>query len=121
MSRWVWCLCLATVAQAQNGYLSYSSGIAPSGVASADLNGDGKPDLVVASFGSNPLTTLLNDGKGGFRSLAPFSLGQLAPRSIITADLNGDHKTDLVVLGTGAIAVAVLLGNGDGTFQAPLP
>ena len=126
MKQWVWYLCLATVAQAQSGYLTYPTGVTPSGVTAADLNGDGRPDLVIANAGSDSLTILLNDGIGGFTTLAPFSLGQAT--STIAADLNGDGKTDLVAIGPGdlyagppAVGLVVLLGNGDGTFQPPLP
>ena len=37
MNQWVWYLCFATVAQAQTGYLTYATGINPSGIAAADL------------------------------------------------------------------------------------
>ncbi|MGA2594284.1 MAG: FG-GAP-like repeat-containing protein, partial [Bryobacteraceae bacterium] len=123
MKECVWYFCLAAVAQAQTGYLTYATGIAPSGVTAADLNGDGRPDLVIANAGSDSLTILLNDTTGGFTTLAPFSLGQTT--STIAADLNGDGKIDLVVitpgLGLPGVGLVVLLGNGDGTFQSPLP
>jgi uncharacterized protein (TIGR03437 family) len=123
MKEWVWYLCLATVAQAQTGYLTYATGVAPSGVTAADLNGDGWPDLVIANAGSDSLTILLNDTMGGFITLAPVSLGQTT--STLAADLNGDGKIDLVVitpgLGLPGVGLVVLLGNGDGTFQSPLP
>ncbi len=125
-----WLLGLAAVSQAQFAYLTYPTGINPGGVTAADLNGDGRPDLVIANLGSNSLTILLNDGMGGFTAAAPLSLGALAPQSVLAADLNGDHKIDLVVIsapaipstqGPGFSGPVVLLGNGDGTFQPPLP
>lgn len=138
MPRWVWCFfLLATLAQAQGDYLTYPTGVSPKGVAAADLNGDGKPDLAIANAGSNSLTILLNDGKGGFTALAPLVLGNvnsalatLTPASILAGDLNGDRKIDLVVLSetsvtlspnTSSVGVVTLLGNGDGTFQPPIP
>jgi uncharacterized protein (TIGR03437 family) len=132
MKHWPWYLCLATLAPAQTGYLTYPTGITPSGVTAADLNGDGKPDLAIANTGSNSLTILLNNAAGGFTPLAPYVFAQAnfafattAPRAIIAADLNGDHKTDLVVTSplsqSPDTGLAVLLGNGDGTFQPPLP
>jgi FG-GAP-like repeat len=128
--RWGWLLSLATVSHAQFAYLTYPTGINPSGLTAADLNGDGRPDLVIANLGSNSLTILLNDGMGRFTPSPPLSLGTLAPQSVLAADLNGDRKIDLVVISAAAIPSSqapgfagpvVLLGNGDGTFQSPLP
>ena len=128
--RWVWFWSLVTLAPAQTGYLTYPAGVNPAGVAAADLNGDGKVDVVVANAASNSLTILWNDGRGGFSELTQLSLDPLSPHSILAADLNGDHATDLVVISSTAIPLiqgapvggpAVLLGNGDGTFQRPLP
>jgi FG-GAP-like repeat len=81
--RWGWLFGLAAVLQAQFAYVTYPTGINPGGLAAADLNGDGRPDLVIANLGSNSLTILLNDGMGGFTAAAPLSLGALAPQAVL--------------------------------------
>jgi len=100
-------------------------------VAVADVNGDGKPDLlVVSSCASDPqqcanglVEVLLGNGDGTFQPGTTYSTGTLGGTSIAVVDLNGDGKPDLVVATTlncncGARgAVSVLMGNGDGTFQ----
>jgi hypothetical protein len=93
----------------------------------ADVNGDGKPDLVVANLcgTSSDCTTgnmgvLLGKGDGTFRAAVTYDPGGSRPVSIAAADVNGDGKPDLLVLAEFAYndsAVGVLLGNGDGTFQ----
>lgn len=91
-------------------------------VAIADLNGDGKPDLLVANLMGNTVGVLLNNGDGTFRAAVTYSSGGNNPISLAAADVNGDGITDLVVANEtdndycGA-TVGVLLGNGDGTFQ----
>jgi len=80
-----------------------------------DLNGDGKPDVVVANYLSRTVSVLLGNGNGTFQSAVIYELGGQAPSAIAIADMNGDGKPDLVVGTTGVI---VLLGNGEGTFQA---
>jgi len=77
-------------------------------VALADLNGDGKPDLVVVSDGA--VSVLLGNGNGTFQTPVSYPMGGF---SVALADLNGDGKLDIVVPG------GVMLGNGDGTFQTP--
>ena len=69
-----------------------------------DLNGDKKPDLVVAG---QTVGVLLNNGDGTFRALSdsPGAFGECA-----LADANHDGKLDL-------IGASIQLGNGDGTFQ----
>jgi len=104
-----------------------SGGLAASSVAVADLNGDGKPDLVVANYcaidGCNFDSTvgvLLGNGDGTFRPAVTYDLGNgiYPATSVAVADVNDDGKADIVV--TVAIYVSVLLGNGDGTFQLPV-
>jgi hypothetical protein len=82
----------------------------------ADVNGDGKGDLVVANDGK--IGVLLGNGDGTFRSAVSYDSGGQYTASVAVADLNGDGKADLVVGNEGN--VSVLLGNGDGTFQPPV-
>jgi uncharacterized protein (TIGR03437 family) len=101
-------------------YLSGQSGVA---IASADVNGDGKSDLIAGITNassqnqfnqSGSITVLLNAGKGTFNALTPVT----APTSlaaIVAGDFNGDGKVDLALIGN---TIQILLGNGDGTFKA---
>ena len=81
---------------------------APYWVALADLNGDGKLDLVTSG---SPATLLIGNGDGTFGSRIPLGSGGGVP---LIVDLNRDGHPDLAF--TGGNAVAVLLGNGNGTF-----
>jgi hypothetical protein len=105
-----------------------SGGLYADSIAVADLNGDGKPDLVVANCGSNNcvstsnsgnVAVLLGNGDGTFQTAVPYSLGAFGATSVAVADVNGDGKLDLIVATGSKTAglVGVLLGNGDGTFQ----
>ena len=103
----------------------YSGGSNPFSVAVADLNGDGKPDLVVANNDGGYVGVLLGNGDGTFQSALAYSSGGLQAHSVAVADVNGDGKPDVLVVnpnvcpsGCGNATVGVLLGNGDGTFQS---
>ncbi len=93
----------------------FASGSFPESVAVGDVNGDGKPDLVVANSGNNTVRVLLGNGLGGFTEGGAFAVGSL-PQFVAVADVNGDGKLDIVTANSGSNNATVLLGNGSGAF-----
>lgn len=86
-------------------------------VATADFNGDGKPDIAAADSEANTVTVLLNNGTGTFTPGTPLAVGT-APKQLTTGDVNNDGFQDIIVPNSGSGTVSVLLGNGTGGFAA---
>ena len=124
--------------EAGGGATSYQNSpvptITPNLVAIADVNGDGKPDLLVTSTcaaddcSSGSVGVLLGNGDGTFRPAVSYGSGGSIATSVAVADVNGDGNLDLLVANDctsidgngnclGAETVGVLLGKGDGTFR----
>ena len=93
----------------------YTVGSGPESVKLVDVNGDGKPDIILVDVHSNTVSVLLNDGTGTFGSAKTYHVGS-GPTGLIVADLNGDGKLDLAVTNINDDTVSVLLGDGDGGF-----
>lgn len=64
-----------------------SGGGSPTSVAVADMNGDGKPDLVVANADDNTVGILSGNGNGTFQTAATYDVGGQFPVSVAVADL----------------------------------
>jgi hypothetical protein len=106
------CHAQATGVVAFKDAVALPTGKAPHSAVTADLNNDGKPDLVVANSGSSSISVFLNQGS------AKFSISQdplpANPITVAVADLNRDGLLDIAV--TDHDGVSILLGRGNGKF-----
>ena len=93
----------------------FSTGSNPFSAMTADLNGDGKLDLVVSECSNNDISVRLGNGDGTFQDPVTYSVVS-CPFDVAAGDFNGDGKLDLAVANYNSNTVSVLLGNGDGTF-----
>jgi hypothetical protein len=81
----------------------------------ANMNGDNRPDIAVATAWTNTVAVLVNGGGRGFLKRLQYETGPGSPypADVVVADLNGDRRPDLAVANARA-GVAVLL-NKPGT------
>jgi hypothetical protein len=93
----------------------FEPGDNPASVTVADLNGDGKPDLLIANHERTYATVLLGPAYSNPQRVAL----DVAPHAhfAAAADLDGDGKIDLIANDMGGKRIVVYWGNGDGTFS----
>lgn len=89
--------------------LACSQVVGNGSVTTADVNGDGKVDLINANYYNDSLTVLTNNGRGVISSNATYNVG-FSPAYVVAADVNRDGKVDLIS------ALMVLTNNGEGVF-----
>jgi 6-phosphogluconolactonase (cycloisomerase 2 family) len=93
--------------------VDFATGSYPYSIAIGDLDGDGKPDLAIANYGSSTVSVLRNTSANGtitassFATKVDFTTGS-SPRSVAIGDLDGDGKADLVLANLGSYTVSVL-------------
>jgi len=105
-----------TFAKAVN-YSAGTGGPDPVSIVAADVNGDGKPDLIVADLGTKSVSVFINTGTGTFNPAVVYTVGN-SPSAVAVADLNGDGFPDIAVTNSADNTVSILFNSGSGTFTA---
>ena len=103
--------------------VNYPTGNNSRAVAAADLNGDGRLDLIVVNSINGPgsVSILLAGGAAGtFGAATNFPVGDF-PLAVAVADFNGDGMMDLAVTNFNTKNLSILLGDGAGGFAAGTP
>lgn len=90
----------------------------PGNIEVADLNADGKKDVVITNYSGNKLYICKNNGNNTLTVIDSLST-DVHPLNIALGDLNGDSKPDIVCTHEySTSSVSVFLNNGSGTFTA---
>ena len=104
-----------------------STGYYPVALATGDLDGDERPDAVVATYASLTSTHGVQvhlqsaTQPGAFLTPTELSTGSRRPLGVVLADLQGSGRLDIVVAATGGTSLMVFFhGTTPGSFQPPV-
>lgn len=91
-------------------HVDYAIGANAVAIATADVNADGKLDLISANYNDNTVSVLLGKGTGTFNteSIYPTSSG---PSGLAVGDFNNNGKLDIVAAAVNSNTVSVLTDN----------
>lgn len=97
------------------GLPGVSVGSFPSTASVADFDGDGRPDVAVASRSANGVSVLRGRADATFSPAINFSPPGASPAALAPGDFNADGHVDLA-LATSGVDLSIHFGNGTGTF-----
>ncbi|RYE16113.1 MAG: hypothetical protein EOP51_26430, partial [Sphingobacteriales bacterium] len=97
--------------------VDFPTGPNPAFVVVKDINGDGKPDILTANFGSNSISILRNTSSPGAITSATFAgkvdfVTGAKPSSLSIADIDNDGKPDIAVANSGSNTISVFKNIG---------
>lgn len=106
--------------------LTLAPGDTPAQLSVADINGDGKPDLIgsglplllYAASSGHMLSVMLNNGQGGFENAQIYRGGD-SMVSFAVGDVNNDGKPDVLAVSQNENALYEFLNDGTGNFGFP--
>jgi hypothetical protein len=94
---------------------NFTSAGAAQNLAVADLNHDGKPDVVTPNGSANNVSVFIGNGLGGFAAKVDYAAGTY-PSGVALGDFNNDGNADMAVANLQSNDISLRLGVGDGTF-----
>ena len=103
--------------------VTFTVGRNPTAVVARDLDGDGKPDIVVAPRTGDLVYLLKNTSvtpSFSFATGATYSLKAMsAPSALLLEDLTGDVYPELVTANYSDSSISTFIGNSGGIFSGP--
>ncbi len=94
--------------------VDFGVGSSPTSVAVGDVDGDGRPEILVTNSGANTVAVLRNVSvpgtltTGSFSSAVNFTTGT-TPRDVVLGDINADGKPEMIVTNQGANTLSVFM------------
>jgi hypothetical protein len=93
------------------------SGASPRSGASADIDGDGFPDVLLAAANSNSVVVLRGQSTGGLGAATAIPVGS-SPRAVATGDFTGNGSVDFASVNATGNSVSIRLNDGSGQFSS---